>query len=226
MVIKKKTYKGYRQVGIPKLLRYSIQMIRSGELRDILYYFAMKARNIDLSLVMPDELGLSEQRAHRQTSTGGHYLESVLNSLQITSNDVIIDVGSGKGGAIITLSKYPFAQIAGVEISSDMVRIAQENLAKLRIADIKFYCDDASKFNEFDRFNYIYMANPFPCQIMDEVMINVKESLTENPRKMTIIYYMPLCHDIILNSGLFEQVATVKRGRYPFFIYKHIPRNI
>ncbi len=40
-------------------------------------------------------------------------LQRVVKRLPITSNDAILDVGCGKGGAFVTFSKYPFWKLGG-----------------------------------------------------------------------------------------------------------------
>jgi 16S rRNA G966 N2-methylase RsmD len=211
---------GYRQLGLGRMIRSSIRMATSGELMDLLWLIRLSLRDVDLSLVTPEGMGLSEERSYGQSCSGGPYLERILNKIHITSNDSIIDLGSGKGGAIITLSRFPFKRIAGVEISSEMVKVAQQNFEKLEIENITLFCCDAGKFSELDKYNYIYMSNPFPSRVMEEVMTNIAESLFRNPREMTIIYKIPTCHDIIMKSSLFKHNISFKHGKHSFFIYK------
>jgi tRNA G46 methylase TrmB len=43
-----------------------------------------------------------------------------------------VDIGSGKGRALLVASELPFAKIVGVELSHELNRIAQENIKRYR----------------------------------------------------------------------------------------------
>jgi predicted RNA methylase len=125
------------------------------------YAFAYKLKiilnRVDLSIVYPAELGLSPDRVYWSSSSGGAALGYVLRTLRITHNDSIIDVGCGKGGAIITLCAFKFGKVAGVELSDKLVDIALQNLKKLKITGVPIHCCDAVEFSRYDEFNYIYV---------------------------------------------------------------------
>ena len=221
-----------------KLFWAFISEISRGNLRFafkyLLFYVNITVKKLDLGQASLLNLGLSSERSIAFQSTSGPILEAVFNKLKITPTDAVIDFGSGKGGALITLTKYPFRRIAGVEISPSLVEIAQRNLAKLGIKKVAMYCLDAGIFRDFDEFNYIYMANPFPCQVMNEVMANLSASLIQVPRDLTIIYRNPTCHEIIIQTKLFnytnifdwrgdqiDEFVMKKDGRATTVIYKH-----
>jgi hypothetical protein len=59
---------------------------------------------------------------------------------------------------------------------------------------------------------------------MEAVMKNVTESLQSRPRKLTIIYTNPVCHDTILQTGVFVKTAEFERSDHlPCFVYQHTP---
>jgi cyclopropane fatty-acyl-phospholipid synthase-like methyltransferase len=51
-----------------------------------------------------------------------------LNDLNITANDSIIDIGCGKGSAMLSMLGFPFARVDGVELSQQIGSIAIRNL--------------------------------------------------------------------------------------------------
>ena len=108
-------------------------LIAMGEWREFIFRIRVHIQKIDLKNCSLDELQLPEERCHDYANSGGLSLETVLRALKITSRDAIVDFGSGKGGALITMARYPFARIMGVEISPELV-------AK----HILFWLDDAS----------------------------------------------------------------------------------
>lgn len=206
---------------IARIFRYSISEIWKGNIAELLYQANLFVHKVDLSGATQKELNLSKQRANWSSNSGGPQLEHILNTLKITQDDAIVDIGCGKGGALISLSKYRFKKLAGIELSPELIKIAQSNFIKLGITDIALHCCDAGSFQNLDKFNYIYMYNPFPCHVMKEVMVNVSNSITRVPRSMTILYKNPVCHEQIMKTSLFRHTATFRLGIHDLFIYKN-----
>src|SRR5262245_3087871 len=92
------------------------------------YQLRMQLHGIDLRWTSAEALGLSGALAEAHGNSGGPGLEIVLRSLNITPGDSILDIGSGKGGAMITFARWPFRRIDGIEICPDLIAIAQRNL--------------------------------------------------------------------------------------------------
>ncbi len=113
-------------------------------------------------------------------------------------------MGCGKGETLVRLSKFPFKNIAGVELSDSLYEIAQQNLRIIGTKKIKLFHCNAVDFTDFDSYNYIYMFNPFPENIMKEVVINIENSLYRMPRKLTIIYSHPKFHSTIDSSKIIK----------------------
>ena len=168
------------------------------------------------------KLNLNSERSVHYVSSGNKYLDNVMQSFKITSEDSIIDVGCGKGGALITMSKYPFASLCGVELSYRLCNIAKMNMNRLGIENVKIYCSDASEFTDYYKYNYIYFFNPFPSVVMNLVMQNVINDLQINPRKVVIIYKNPVCHEDIINNSIFFKIQEFPHeGRTKFFVYSN-----
>jgi len=191
------------------IIHYSILEIKKGNFKELKYIANLYFHHVDLKGTSQEELGLSRDRANWSSNSGGPSLERVLDSLEINCRDSIIDIGCGKGGALMTFAKYPFKKICGVELSPHLLRIARDNFVKLGLNDIILYEGDAGNYMNFDEFNYIYMYNPFPCNVMEEVMANLSESLRKVPREMVILYKNPICHEIIVATSLFRQIDMI-----------------
>jgi SAM-dependent methyltransferase len=184
--------------------------------------FKEKIRGIDtLEPVSLEDLHLDPIRSMEYNSSGNRFLQQVVNKLSITSKDAIFDFGCGKGGALVTLAKFPFWKLGGVELSPELHAIAKKNMSRLQMKNVELFCRDAGEITDLDDYTYLYFFNPFPAVVMEEVMKNAIASLRSRPRKLTIIYYNPVCHDTILKTGVFAK-TTEYPGDYsghPFFIY-------
>lgn len=147
-------------------------------------------------------------------------LKQILESIGIQSTDCIIDLGCGKGYMLKYFSRFPFGKIGGVEFSTYLVEIAQDNIRKDKLSKCVVYCEDAACFTEYDEYNMIYMFAPFRECVMKEVMMRIRESLERKHRTIYIIYKIPLCHRIIMESGLFDSIYDVEGKTEKYRIYK------
>ena len=154
------------QTGFPRTVRNALALLCSMNWREFVVRTRIALGQIDLKIASNEELKLSPERSNYYSNSGGSQLDLVLVSCNIGPHDAVIDYGCGKGGALITLAKHPFAGITGVDISAELVAIARKNLQKLHIGNVELVTCDATAFADLDRFNYVYFFNPFPCNIM------------------------------------------------------------
>jgi SAM-dependent methyltransferase len=206
------------QIAIIPLLKRKMYKVRHKYL-----VFLDKRRGIDIrepEIIKDVHQDLA--RNFRYSTSGKRFLEQAVKRLPITSDDAILDFGCGKGGALVTFSKYPFRKLGGVELSSKLYTIAQNNMARLKITHVELFCCDAAEFTALDDYTYLYFFSPFSSAVMEPVMRNVIASLQSRPRKLTIIYNNPVCHDTILKTGVFVKTAEFPRKDYaPCFIYQY-----
>jgi len=197
----------------------ALSLLFQGEWREFIFRMRVHIQKIDLKNSYLDELHLPEERCHYYANSGGLHLEKVLRTLKITPQDAIVDFGSGKGGALITMARYPFARIMGVEISPELVAIAEENLKKLNIGNITMAVSDAADFTALDDYNYFYFFSPFPGSIMSTVIQNISSSLMRRPRKAVIIYFNPEYHDAVVTNSPFVKVMELRHHELGYNVY-------
>jgi SAM-dependent methyltransferase len=188
------------------------------ERRYLLYFLGMTIRGIDLRGVGIDTLGLTKDRANWYSNSGGPELDRVFRSLRISTTDAALDIGCGKGGAMLTMAKYPFARIDGVEISPALVSIAQKNIGRAKIRNARVFCCDAADFKNFDEYTILYMYNPFPENVLRVVLDNISLSFVQRKRRLILIYKNPVGHGLITQRG-FCKVAEFTDTEFPYYIY-------
>lgn len=203
-------------------IKIYLQLFLNRDWWGINYRLQFLFRRIDLSNVCVDELKLSAECAHDYADSGGPELEAVLDNLEITPRDAIIDFGCGKGGALITLAKFSFSKITGVEISTELIDIARRNLSRLRLGRVTIEYCDATEFNDLDGYNYFYFFSPFPCPVMQSVIKNIAASLARQPREVTIIYLNPECHDVVVADTPFVKRQEFEHPTLRYYIYSNI----
>lgn len=143
-----------------------------------------------------------------------------LEYLNITSQDSIIDYGCGKGAVLVTFAKYPFRKIAGIDLSRTLLETCELNLIKLNLQRIELITGDATTFTDIDDFNFFYFFNPFSGQVFDTVISNIIRSAENSPRKVTLIYYHPKCHENIVKTGKFSLTKSFVDGARRLNIYQ------
>jgi SAM-dependent methyltransferase len=144
-------------------------------------------------------------------SYGVHYapsikngLVSILRKLPVNKEESIIDIGCGKGKAMYFMSKFPFKQIDGYDISEDLCNVARKNLSILYVKNASVYCANASEFNNYDTYNYFYIFNSLHSDLFETVFENIQKSIRNKQRKVYLICLNPVYDKIILRDNSFK----------------------
>ncbi len=205
-----------------EIVKNAFKLLILGEWREFEFRLRILLGQIDLHSSSPADLKLPVERCYDYADSGGLHLEKILKDLQIRSQDAIVDFGSGKGGPLFTFSKYSFGKITGCEISAELVAIARKNLRIMQVENVDFVVGDASEFIELADYNYFYFFNPFPEAVMREVVANIVASLEQRPRKATIIYFNPECHEIIISGTPFRKIKEYPQNVLKYFVYTNV----
>ena len=199
-------------------MRNALALLCRGEWQEFMVRLRISLGQIDLKHDLSETV---TERTHYYADSGGIEFDRIMANFAITPADAIVDFGCGKGGILISLSKYPFSKIAGVEIDPELVKIAQRNIRKLRIRNVEIACCDAADFRELGDYNYFYLFDPFPCIVMRDVLANIERSIIQKPRKVTIIYLNPYCHELLESSEVFRKTRELPHFEHKCFIYSN-----
>ena len=174
------------------------------------------------SVIYPEELGLDPQQVYRSSPSGNAYLSNLLADMGISKADSIIDIGSGKGSAMRIMLEFPFKKVAGIEISEHIAKIAKKNFKILKSKNAFVYTCNAVTFERYSEYNFFYFYNPFPSEVMVNVIKKIHDSTSQASNEIIIIYNNPTCHDDIVSNTQFS-----KAKEYPdewgnkIFIYSN-----
>jgi len=110
---------------------------------------------------------------------------------------LFVDIGSGKGRALLLASRYPFKGILGIEISERLTHIARENIRIFKDEQqncriIQAICEDALSYELPPEKMVLYFYNPFGETVMRAVALKVEQSLRRCPRKVYVVYHRPV----------------------------------
>ena len=170
------------------------------------------------SWVEPQEAGFTLEQGNRYQPSNRALLR-VLGDLPITSQDRILDIGCGKGHAMALMSRFPFQEVAGIELSAQLQDIANRNFARLGLPQCKVYRADAAVYQDYDRFTYIYLFNSVPRVVFLAAMEQLCLSLRRRPRRCVLIYLNPVYHEELVRSTPFRMVK-VRSAWLPWFEYR------
>jgi SAM-dependent methyltransferase len=110
-----------------------------------------------------------------------------------------VDLGSGKGRAMLLASDYPFREIIGVELSPELERVARSNIARYAEAKgslvprppVISMQGDVTEFSWPPGPLIVYMWNAFTRPVMERVFRNLESSLQKEPREFYLVYIHP-----------------------------------
>jgi SAM-dependent methyltransferase len=137
------------------------------------------------------------------------------------SDFIFLDLGSGKGRALLMASDYPFQRIVGVELLPELHLIAEQNLLKYNHENQKCFalqsiCADAAEFDFPSDPIVLYLFNPLPEAGLRRVIANLEQSLRSHPRKAYVIYHNPLLEHVLRESATWGKIG----GTHQYAIYE------
>ena len=123
-----------------------------------------------------------------------------------------IDIGSGKGRALLMAADYPFRRILGIELLPELHRVAKENIAKYKSDSQKCFAiecllSDASEFTFPPEPTVLYLFNPLPESGLAKMIANLERSLQEHPRPVFVLYHNPLLEQVLTQNAVLGRIA-------------------
>jgi len=143
----------------------------------------------------------------------------IISRLPVSYPDyAFVDMGSGKGRALLLGSAFPFKKIVGVEISQRLHDIAVTNLERYQgpraCRDISAVCDDAGAVELPSEPLVLFLFNPFEPPVLRAVLNNLHASLLENPRPVLLLYGSPIHREVFDNTPWLRPAGTELNGWY------------
>jgi predicted RNA methylase len=117
-----------------------------------------------------------------------------------------IDLGSGKGRALMLAAALPFRRLIGVEFSAELHQAAKANFAGLAArgsADprIELVCDDAATYALPPEPLVVYLFNPFGSTVVRKVAERILASWRQSSRPVHILYMNPVHLSDFIQAG-------------------------
>jgi SAM-dependent methyltransferase len=134
-----------------------------------------------------------------------------------------IDIGSGKGRALLMAADYPFRRILGIELLPELHRVAKENIGKFKSDSQQCFAidcllGDACEFAFPAEPTVLYLFNPLPESGLAVMVSNLEHSLREHPRPVFVLYHNPLLEHVLTRSSAFQKISGT--NQYSLFAGK------
>lgn len=115
-----------------------------------------------------------------------------------------VDLGCGKGRALLVAASFPVAQVLGVEISSSLCEVARRNTAaEPRIQILE---QDAATVVYPQTPLLVFLYHPFLKPVLRRTLDNLERQLRAEARPTWLLYANPSYAGFIARTGFLKQV--------------------
>jgi SAM-dependent methyltransferase len=131
------------------------------------------------------------------------------------STYTFVDVGAGKGRAVLLAAESSFRKVVGVELNGDLARTARRNVARwsslVRLrAKVRVMHADAMELRWPRAPLLVYLYNPFACELVERLAAKLAGTDAAGNGLVDVLYVNPTCADVLSRQGKFSLVWTAR----------------
>lgn len=159
-------------------------------------------------------------------AVSGLYFHRMLGAVRIPPDThAFVDLGSGKGRALLMAAEYPFKRIVGVEFSPELHEIAQQNVERFRARSgskqtFELHLGDAASYDFPPEPVALFLYNPFGERVLRRVIERLGSSLREVPREVLVFYKTPVHRHVLDDAPFLTPVKAT--SQYAVFAGDHL----
>ncbi len=149
-----------------------------------------------------------------------------LHPLAPIERTVFLDVGAGKGRAMLVASEYPFLRVEGIELNAKLANIARRNISRWEstpqsemLAPLLLHQDDATRMPLPQEPLLAHLFHPFEDRLLRRFLRHVEKDLTAHPRPLDL-FYVNAEHDSLLDQH--PSFDRIWLGRVPMSPEDHV----
>jgi SAM-dependent methyltransferase len=126
-------------------------------------------------------------------------------------NYSFVDLGCGKGRAVMMASEFSFRQALGVELHPGLAKIARSNLtrwktAKRNLCPMQILCQEATEFIFPPGPCLLYLFNPFAAPVVKRLVERIEVEFAGRPGDLDLIYFNPESGEVFDTHPGFERL--------------------
>ncbi len=152
-------------------------------------------------------------QVHTYEATPAWLIRQILKSIPLKPHTfAFVDMGSGKGRALLVASELPFLKIVGVELSRELHQIAEENIKRYRPASqlctgFVLSCMNAVEYSFGPEPLVLFLFNPFGRDTIRSILANLEASLRATPREAFVVYINPRFEALLRSARFLRRVG-------------------
>ena len=228
--MRREVVRKYRQVGLFGTVKHIVDKVT----RDVFLLFFPSGKMPDpfdqkygtdtAGIIGVGSLDIAEDEMEHSMHYGAIWEDEFTRAMEtfpIRCEDLVfVDIGSGKGRALLLASLYPFRKIIGVELSAMLHETALANIRifkdeRQKCHNIEVLCANGADFEIPREPLLIFLCNPFDDQVMEVVVSHIEKSFREYPREL-YIWYVKACYREVLDRAKFLEIIN-DTGRYVLY---------
>jgi SAM-dependent methyltransferase len=128
-----------------------------------------------------------------------------------------VDIGAGKGRAILVASELPFRQVIGIELNPTLADIAQRNVdhwlathasdtTAPPLAPIRLYEQDALAFDLPRTPTVAFLFHPFEAPVLKLLLRRIEAQFAKRPGTFDLLYVNSECRDVLDRHSAFTRL--------------------
>jgi len=133
------------------------------------------------------------------------------------SRYTFIDIGAGKGRAMLVASELPFHQVIGIELNPVLADTAQRNLdhwlaahsadtTAPRLAPIRLYEQDVLTFDLPRTPTLAFLFHPFEAPVLKALLRRIEAHFAKRPGTLDILYVNAECRNVLDRHPAFTRL--------------------
>jgi SAM-dependent methyltransferase len=135
------------------------------------------------------------------------HLRSALEASSFPRQSVFVDIGCGKGKALLIAAGYDFiARAVGVELAPSLCDDARRNVERLRKGGVlhkpvDIVEADAARYRFMNGENIFFVNNPFDWSLMSRLVDNICEAARLANKEVFFLYANPASAEALRNDS-------------------------
>lgn len=208
-----------REVGLHGTLRHThiVVMHRAHTLVEKITGWWRSERDGTLDNVQPNEADVdrtSKESGCPHVASPWLVLDWVNDALPADKSDwTFVDLGAGKGRAMLAAGQHPYKKVTGVEFAAELAETARANTQtadQLKAMSLEVLHCDAAHYKFPQDPVIVFLFNPFDPPVINKVAEQISQSYARTPRPMIIAYLNPKHTNVFAElSGFTKQVLDM-----------------
>src|ERR1700733_3067227 len=128
-------------------------------------------------------------------------------------NYSFVDLGCGKGRAVLMASEFRFHEVVGVELHTSLAAVAEANVAAWTTAGRAIcpggvLCQEATEFVFPEAACLFYLFHPFGAPVLKRLIERIETDFAGRRGMLDLIYFNPEAGELLETHGGFELLWT------------------